>query len=123
MKKSEINKILKDLGLSFVKVNTGDWAKPEKCYTNFEGKRVKGIKATNRGPLDITDAADKRIDELTCKIIDTFRKEYFKVENGIFTSPDGKLSFNFIEETYPQYTRSANLDDGYIQVVLIPNFL
>jgi len=123
MRKSDINKMLKEFGYGYVKVTTNDWDRPEKCYTDFNGKRVKGIVATHRGPLDVTDAADRRIEAVKSDITDTFRDAGFTVRNGIFEAPDGTLNFTLMEMTYPQYTRSANMDDGYTQVVLVPNYL
>ena len=57
--KTAINKVLKEHGYNFIKVKTGDWTKPEKCFTTMDGKRVKGIKGGSIGPLTSTNNSPK----------------------------------------------------------------
>ena len=55
MKKSDINTVLKNQGIECVKIHDGSMT--GKCYTDWNGKRVKGIRGGSVGPTTVTSAA------------------------------------------------------------------
>lgn len=120
MKKSDINKILKENGLTFVKLSTGDWIKPEKCFINGEGKRVKGIPASTFGPTTVTTAYKEIMYKRKQKVESDLVDFGMKKDGDKLVSPDGKLKLTLNETVFPQYARSAGYDDGYKSIYLVP---
>jgi len=123
MKKSDVNKVLKECGYGFVKVQTGDWTKPEKCLTGFDNKRVKGIKAGSVGPTTVTSAYRERNDETITTVKDSLRCIGMKEEDNVLVSPNGKIKVSLTVVDYPHYARSAGYDDGYRNYYVVPTFL
>jgi hypothetical protein len=120
MKKTEINKVLKENGYGFIKVNTGNWNNPEQCYTNWQGKRVKGIKGGSYGPVTVTRAWEEKNQEVISTVTDALKQIGMKEEDGYLKSPDGKIKLKLMVDTFPQYTRSAGYDEGYTNCFITP---
>jgi hypothetical protein len=122
MKKSDVNKVLKEAGYGFIKVQTGDWAKPEKCLTGFDGKRVKGIKGGSVGPTTVTSAYQERNQQVISEVTSSLKDIGMVEKDDCLVSPDGKISLSLGLVDYPQYTRSAGYDDAYRNYYVVPNF-
>ena len=125
MSKAVANEILKEHGLGFVKVSTGGMFESDKCYTNLQGKRVKGIFGAGTGPMTVTDIPRQKINEklakldsvLACRFRSTDDNEYI-VEETSRTITKMRLSVH----QFPAYTRSANLDEAYVNHYIVPFF-
>ena len=122
MKKSDVNAVLKDHGISFVKVQTGDWAKPEKCYTGWDGKKVKGIKGGSIGPMTVTSAYQEKNQEVINSVTSSLKNIGMVEKDGLLQSKDGKLSLSLDLVDYPAFTYSAGYDDSYRNYYVVPNF-
>ena len=123
MKKSDVNAVLKDHGIEFVKIQTGDWAKPEKCYTGFNGKRVKGIRGGSYGPMTVTTAYQEANDRIISSVTSSLKKIGMVEKDGHLESTDRKIKLSLGVEFFPKYTRSAGYDESYKNCYIIPNFL
>jgi len=122
MKKAEINKALKDLGYGFVKVSTGGFDEP-KCFTGFDGKRVKGIAGGSVGPMTATNAYEEKNREVISTATDTLKRlGMTEDEDGVLVSQNGKIKVSFIVSYFPKYTRSAGYDDSYQNAYIQPVF-
>ena len=119
MTKTTFNRILKELGYTFVKVSRGTFATP-KCYTDYYGKKTKGIRGGSYGPMTITNQW-RNVNE---KVTNAVKVEMNKL--GII-SIDGSDFFQYIVqfgrkefkvtfswEAYPTYDRSQRLDPSYL---------
>lgn len=123
MKKSDINKVLKENGYGFVKIQTGEWAKPEKCYTGWDGKKVKGIRGGSYGPLTVTSAYQEKNESIIKSVTSSLKSLGMVEKDSHLESQDGKIKVALNVEVFPQYTRSAGYDVGYQSCYIIPNFL
>jgi hypothetical protein len=122
MKKSDINKALKENGYGFIKIQTGDWIKPEKCFTGFDGKKVKGIAGGSRGPMTATNAYEEKNVKVAEEAIYSLVKIGMKKEDGLLVSPDGKIKVSLTVNYFPTYARSAGYDDSYETAYIQPIF-
>ena len=122
MKKSDINRVLKEAGYGFIKVQTGDWAKPEKCLTGFDNKRVKGIRAGSVGPTTVTSAYQERNQEVISEVTNALKDIGMVEKDNVLVSPDGKIKLALGITDFPKYTRSAGYDDAYRNFYIQPIF-
>ena len=123
MKKSDINSILKEAGLQFVKISTGTgWDSKDKCYTGFNGKRVKGIPTASYGPMTATNVHNEKTASVKSEVISKLKKLGMVEQDDILVSEDGKIKFSLTEQWFPKYTRSAGYDESYQNIYLVPNF-
>ena len=123
--KVEINKVLKELGNGFVKMSDGEgWSEKTVCYTDWNNKRVKGIRVSSRGPMDVTDAWSEARDRNVSRIKDELKDLGLReTSSSVFETADGKIKLSLNVEEYPQYTRSTNLDSGYVNLYLVPRYI
>ena len=121
MTQSEVNKLLKEAGLGFVKINTSSYPiNRSKKYTNWEGKSFKGFRGGSIGPMTVTNAhlnhnkeVVQRINELTrdysCQLAET--------DNGViikFQAGSGKdIVKEFKWNTFPTNSASMGFDPAY----------
>jgi hypothetical protein len=122
MKKSDINKVLKENGYGFVKLSAGGFS-GDKCFTGFDGKRVKGIRGGSFGPMTVTNAYQERNQSIIREVESDLRYIGMrKNEDGLLVSEDGKIKMTLVVENFPQYARSAGYDDGYQNCYILPVF-
>lgn len=122
MTKTDINKALKELGYGFVKVSTGGWDEP-KCYTGFDGKRVKGISGGSVGPLTSSNTYEEKNQRVISEVTDTLRDLGMREqEDGVLVSPNGKIKVSLTVSYFPAYTRSAGYDESYQNAYIQPIF-
>ena len=121
MKKTEINKVLKEAGYGNIKVQDGSWS-DGKCYTNYEGKRVKGIKGGSVGPTTVTSAYQEKNDEIINSVTKNLIEAGMKEEGNNLVSENGKIKLSLMVTYFPTYTRSAGYDDAYETAYIQPVF-
>lgn len=124
--KSAISAVLKEQGLEFVKLSSGGSCYDSKCYTGFNGKRVKGIYAAQFGPMTVTSAYQDHIRNKLADVEGALLKlgmEYLH-EGVMVANKDAKrpLKLSLRTEYFPAYMRSANLDDGYKNIFIVPEY-
>jgi len=122
MKKAEINKVLKELGYGFVKVSTGNDFDNGKCFTGWDGKRVKGIPGGSHGPMTATNAYQERNKAVIDKVTSSLRCAGMVERDGVLESQDGKIKLTLTVSEFPKYTKSAGYDDGYMNCYIQPLF-
>jgi len=89
-----------------------------KIFKNYEGKMVKGIRASSHSPMDVTQAANNRLNETKDKVISAMEMLGLTVTNeyGIvtFTSKAEKKPITLVmsEHRFPTYS-GRDLDPGY----------
>ena len=111
----EINSRLKDLGLGFVKMNEGSFSNG-KVYTNWEGKRSKGIRGGSIGPMTMTNAHMNHNAEVEAKLKEAFFGFYsYDGVSSKLTFDLGKKTrtYNFAWNLFPSNTNAMDLDPGY----------
>lgn len=121
MKKSDINTVLKNQGIGYVKIHDGSMT--GKCYTDWNGKRVKGIRGGSVGPMTATSAASDK----TKSVLSTLEKDLKDLgmieKDGHLESKDGKIKMRISVSMYPQYSRSMGYDDAYQTAYIVPEFI
>lgn len=110
--KSEMNVVLKDLGLSTIKWQTA--RRGEVAYKP-NGSVMKGILLNSRSPMDVTDAGTRRKNNKIAEVCKAFRDAGFTVvfEYGVLTCTLGKIEYKFLVSDYPTYHWDVDYDRGY----------
>jgi len=126
--KTVINKVLKEMGMGFVKLDDGGFYSNGVCYTNGAGKRVKGIPAASHGPMTVTDAYRTHIADKKLKVRNALVEagiSYDYKEDLFIANKDAKkpITFKLMEDWFPAYTRSAGYDSGYQSIYITVNYL
>lgn len=122
MSVSVANKILKDHGLGFVKINTPNG---EKCITPG-GKRVKGIYGSNTGPLTVTDSPYEKLNNILSSLKDSLSLEFLYDETYnafvISSNSKSKTMLSLITQDFPTYTMDMGYDTMYRTHYIVPHF-
>ena len=125
MSKAVANEILKEHGLEFVKVSTGSMMCDGKCYTNAQGKRVKGIFGASTGPMTLTDVPRERLREKERQVHAVMAARFKQAEDESYIVEETSRSVTKLRlsvHDFPAYTRSANLDEAYRNHYIVPFF-
>ena len=123
MTKAQINKELKELGLGFVKMlDKGNCFDKEVCYTNFEGKRVKGFKASSKGPMTVINAHIDKVDTKIFEIENSLRELGMVRQDNLFISPNGKIKLSISVMEFPTYTDKMGYDSDYKTLYVVPTY-
>jgi len=127
VKKSEINEVLKDIGLKFISMRH-EVSHKTISYKNQDDKRVKGIPAGSIGPLTSSNAYSEYNDKIEEKIRTSLsnlpaaknlptdiseRNKSYDIVYPVQISEKVVRVIRFDKRTYPTYTRSSNLDSSY----------
>jgi len=126
--KAEINKLFKEAGYQFIKLDNGDRFSSGTIYKNSQGKRVKGFRGGSIGPMTVTSAHLKHNDKKVQKIKSIaceYAKTCYLTKNGLemtfLTGPNKLTTYSFTWQLYPTHTHSANLDSMYETYYLVGN--
>jgi hypothetical protein len=124
MTKAKINAILKEQGLGFIKISDGSSMHcGEKCMTDHDGKRMKGIYLSSHSPMDVTSAASDRIRETTNKVLN--KLQHLNKVDGRYVVEETSRTITYLylaTERHRTYSWKANLDEGYQTSYLVPYF-
>lgn len=124
MSKVQVNKILKEQGLSFIKISDGSSMHcAEKCMTDHEGKRMKGIYLSSHSPMDVTSASSDRITTTKNKVLS--KLQHLNKIDGRYVVEETAKTITYLylaTERHRTYSWKANLDDGYQTSYLVPYF-
>ena len=120
MKRSDINSALKEIGYDYVRYSLG--GNQSRCYTSWNGKRVRGIRAGSIGGMTVTDAYKERNRSVMNQVVDTLCS-IGMVHNGDYMeSPDGKIRLSLSLELFPAYASRAGLDPSYRNYYVVPTY-
>lgn len=110
--KSEMNVVLKDLGLSTIKWQT---AKRGAVAYKPNDSLLKGFQLNSRSPMDVTDAGERCKERHIRRVCDAFRERGFTVvfECDVLTCTLGKIGYKFLVVDYPTYHWDMDYDRGY----------
>lgn len=111
--------------MKFVTMSTGGYGWDNKCYTNFDGKRVKGIYCACKGPLTVTHVADEQIARMQATLHAAMSLHFVQDEERRYIVAETSRSITLLRLAvlpFPTYTRSANLDDGYLSWYIVPQY-
>ena len=130
--KTEINTVLKIMGIGFLKQSDdgiGPYTK-KYAYKDSAGKKVKGILAGWYGPLTVTDVHIKRTQQIKKQIINNLSGMLVMVSNDshhikfLFkATKKSKTYLVFNRLDYPKYVRAAKLDPSYTNIAWVPTYI
>lgn len=95
------------------------------CYTE-NGKRVKGIYASNTGPLTVTSAHVEHQRAVMQQIRNALLNEFKVDDHGNFiisSNSRSVTSLTLLVQSFPAYTYSAGLDRSYMNQYIVPQFI
>lgn len=120
MKRSDINSALKEIGYDYIRYSLG--GNQSRCYTSWNGKRVRGIRAGSIGPVTVTDSYKERNRSVMNQAISVL-KSIGMVEDGDYmSSPDGKIRLSLSLELFPAYSSRVGLDPSYRNYYVVPTY-
>lgn len=122
LSKSDINKVLKDAGVGFVKMSTGSYSRPK-----THSSKLKGVKGGQIGPMTVTSVWREKNIETERELYNTLSGAFFKYDEVKFNPPSGdgfdmfienpskgkQLVYRFRWSTFPTYAPSRDLDPSY----------
>jgi len=121
--KTEVNAILKEAGLGFVKMDADACGFDTKCVKDHDGKRIKGIHLSSHSPMDVTSAASDRVRNRTNEVHN--RLSHLKQVNGSYVVEETARTITTLylaTERHRSYARSVGYDNGYQSSYLVPYF-
>lgn len=123
MSKTQVNAILKEAGLAFIKISDGSMYESGKCMVDHAGKRMKGIYLSSHSPMDVTSAASERIAANKQAVFN--KLQHLKTDAGRYVVAETSKTITYLylaTERLRTYSRKANLDEGYQTSYLVPYF-
>ena len=122
--KTNINAVLKTFGFGNVKMSDGGMYSEGKAYRDYNNKTVRGIAAGSHGPMTVTNAHVERFNSTFAEVSEALKAIGFVQEGDgtLIANRDAKkpLVLTLAKREFPAYTRSANYDEGYKNVYIVP---
>ena len=124
MDAKELNQILKDIGLGFVKMSKGCYSHGNVTYKSYDGKTVKGIAAGSYGPMTVTNAHLEHDQQTKDKIHEALYPHAFRYDRSkceyVFRLGNKVRTIRFTLHDFPTYSHHADLDPGYMSKYWVP---
>ena len=129
MSKSKVNAVLKAHGLDFIRYQSTDFHhKAPVVIDRFTKKRMKGIVCSTYGPMTLgnyhLERKDQKLQEVNEHMATEFKRLY--VDNSgpwIIEENSKRMTVLDLDVRHiPTYQRNEGLDEGYLKVVIVPQY-